>query len=66
MKWKFFLPSVCPQDGWVYYGNFSYLIIDIRTLKWRDARQTCQMLGGDLAIIKSEAENNFTFTFLKK
>ena len=66
MKWKFFLPSVCPQDGWVYYGNFGYLIIDIRTLKWSDARRTCQMLGGDLAIIKSEAENNFTFTFLKK
>ena len=63
---KFFLLSVCPQDGWVYLGNFGYLIIDIPTMKWSDARRTCQMLGGDLAIIKSAAENNFTFTLLRK
>ena len=66
INWKIFLLSVCSQDGWVYYGNFSYLIIDIRTLKWSDARRTCQMLGGDLAIIKSADENNFIFTLLKK
>lgn len=58
--------TVCPQDGWVRYGNFSYLIINVRTLKWSDARRTCQMLGGDLAIIKSATENNFIFTLLKK
>ena len=29
------------------------------TLKWRDARTTCQNLGGDLAIIRSQDENNF-------
>ena len=63
---KFFLLSVCPQDGWVYLGNFGYLIIDIPTMKWSDARRTCQMLGGDLAIIKSAAENKFTFTLLRK
>ena len=63
---KYVLVSVCPQDGWVRYGNFHYLIIDIPTLKWSDARRTCQMLGGDLAIIKSAAENNFIFTLLRK
>ena len=63
---KYVLVSVCPQDGWVRYGNFGYLIINIRTLKWSDARRTCQMLGGDLAIIKSTDENNFVFTLLKK
>ena len=64
---KYVLASVCPQDGWVRYGNFGYLIINIRTLKWSDAhRRTCQMLGGDLAIIKSAPENNFIFTLLKK
>ena len=63
---KHVLVSVCPQDGWVRYGNFGYLIINIRTLKWSDARRTCQMLGGDLAIIKSADENNFIFTLLKK
>ena len=66
INWTIFLLSVCSQDGWVYYGNFGYLIIDIRTLKWSDARRTCQMLGGDLAIIKSAAENNFIFSLLKK
>ena len=66
INWKIFVLSVCLQDGWVYYGNFGYLIIDIRTLKWSDARRTCQMLGGDLAIIKSAAENNFIFTLLGK
>ena len=66
INWTIFLLSVCSQDGWVYYGNFGYLIIDIRTLKWSDARRTCQMLGGDLAIIKSADENNFIFTLLKK
>ena len=66
MLTKYVLFSVCPQDGWVRYGNFSYLIINIRTLKWSDARRTCQMLGGDLAIIKSAAENNFIFSLLKK
>ena len=56
MLTKYVLVSVCLQDGWVRYGNFGYLIINIRTLKWSDARRTwCQMLGGDLAIIKSAA-----------
>ena len=66
INWKIFVLSVCLQDGWGCYGNFGYLIIDIRTLKWSDARQTCQMLGGDLAIRKSAAENNFIFTLLGK
>ena len=66
INWQIFLLSVCPQDGWVYLGNFGYLIIDIPTMKWSDARRTCQMLGGDLAIIKSAAENNFALTLLRK
>ena len=52
---------ICPQDVWVRCGKFSFLIIDIPTLKWSDARRTRQKLGGDLAIIKSAAENNFVF-----
>lgn len=54
------------QDGWVHYGNFSYLVIDIPTLKWSDARRTCEILGGDLAIVRSAAENNFIFDLIKK
>ena len=51
--------TVCPEDGWVSFANNSYLIIDIPTLNWVHARRICQMLGGDLAIIRSAAENAF-------
>ena len=50
--------SECPQD-WVLHGNSCYHVIDTPTLKWSDARTTCQNLGGDLAIIRSQDENNF-------
>ncbi|KAL9965910.1 hypothetical protein ACROYT_G029773 [Oculina patagonica] len=48
----------CPQ-GWVHHGNSCYHVIDTPTLSWSDARTTCQNLGGDLAIVRSEDENNF-------
>ena len=50
--------SDCPQR-WVLHGHSCYHIIDTPTLKWSDARTTCQNLGGDLAIIRSADENNF-------
>ncbi|KAL9964550.1 hypothetical protein ACROYT_G028205 [Oculina patagonica] len=57
--------SSCP-DGWVLRGKSCFLVIDIPTLKWSDARRTCQNLGGDLAIIRSAAENTFIFDLMKK
>ena len=57
--------SACPI-GWVPRGNSCFLIINIPTLKWSDARRTCQNLGGDLAIIRSADENKFIFDLLKK
>ncbi|KAL9979431.1 hypothetical protein ACROYT_G017102 [Oculina patagonica] len=47
----------CSQD-WVRHGASCYRVIDTPTLSWSDARMTCQNLGGDLAIIRSEDENN--------
>ena len=58
---EFLFLTVCPEDGWVSFANNSYLIIDIPTLNWTHARRICQMLGGDLAIIRSAAENAFIF-----
>jgi len=55
----------CPQD-WVLHGNSCYYVIDTSTLKRSDARTTCQNLGGDLAIIRSEDENNYILELLKK
>ena len=61
-----FFHTVCPEDGWVRHGNSSFLIIDIPTFKWSDARRTCQKLGGDLAIITSATENAFIFDLINK
>ena len=33
---------------------------------WNDARMTCQNLGGDLAIVRSEDENKFILDLLQK
>ena len=57
--------SDCPQ-GWVLHGHSCYHIIDTPTLKWSDARTTCQNLGGDLAIIRSADENNFISDLVMK
>ena len=55
----------CPQH-WVLRGNSCYNVIDTPTVRWSDARTTCQNLGGDLAIIRSQDENSFTLELLKK
>ena len=55
----------CPED-WVLHGNSCYNVIDTPTDKWSDARTTCQNLGGDLAIIRSQDENSFTLELIKK
>ena len=55
----------CRQD-WVLHGNSCYHLIDTPTANWSDARAICQNLGGDLAIIRSQDENNFTLELLKK
>ncbi|KAL9953672.1 hypothetical protein ACROYT_G041123 [Oculina patagonica] len=57
--------SACPE-GWVLREKSCFLVIDIPTLKWTDARRTCQNLGGDLAIIRSADENSFIFELMKK
>ncbi|XP_078349582.1 neurocan core protein-like isoform X2 [Oculina patagonica] len=57
--------SACPE-GWVLREKSCFLVIDIPTLKWSDARRTCQNLGGDLAIIRSADENTFIFELIKK
>ena len=56
--------SNCPA-GWVNNGSSCYYVKDIPTLKQSDARQHCQNLGGDLAIIKSENQNDFIFSLIQ-
>ena len=56
--------SNCPA-GWVNNGSSCYYVKDTPTLKQSDARQHCQNLGGDLAIIKSENQNNFIFSLIQ-
>lgn len=57
--------SECP-NGWVPFVDSCYLVIDIPTLKWSDARRTCQNLGGDLAVVKAFVENKFIFELMKR
>lgn len=49
----------CCPSGWVRHGNSCYYIDDTPTPLYRDARNTCQSKGGDLAIIRSAQENDF-------
>ena len=56
---------VCP-DGWVLHVNSCFLVIDIPTLEWSDARRICQKLGGDLAKITSASENQFIIDLVTK
>ena len=46
--------------------NSCFLVIDIPTLEWSDARRNCQKLGGDLAKITSASENQFVFDLVTK
>ncbi|KAL9965920.1 hypothetical protein ACROYT_G029787 [Oculina patagonica] len=55
----------CPQ-AWVLHGNSCYYVIDTPTLSWSDARTTCKNLGGDLAIIRSDDENEFINELITK
>ncbi|XP_068683669.1 perlucin-like protein [Montipora foliosa] len=53
----------CPT-GWVSHGKSCYIVIDIPTLEWSAARRNCQKLGGDLAKITTNAENQFIFNLV--
>ncbi|KAM7431731.1 hypothetical protein ABFA07_017720 [Porites harrisoni] len=57
--------SACPT-GWVPYGKSCYLVIDVPTLEWDDARRNCLKLGGDLVKITTAAENQFIFNLILK
>ena len=57
--------SPCPT-GWVLYGKSCYLVIDVPTLEWDDARRNCLKLGGDLVKITTAAENQFIFNLILK
>ena len=54
----------CPA-GWVSHKTSCFRVIDTPTLKWSDARKTCQDLAADLAIIRSATENNFIFDLIR-
>ncbi|XP_067029694.1 perlucin-like protein [Acropora muricata] len=49
------------STGWVQHGKSCYIVIDIPTAEWEAARRNCRKLGGDLAKITSEDENQFVY-----
>ena len=46
------------SDKWLAFQGSEYLI-GAQALRWEDARETCQSLQADLAVINTEAENQF-------
>lgn len=46
------------------YGSNTYMLFDKNTT-WTEAKQHCEMLGGHLATINSDAENQFIKDFLQ-
>ena len=65
LLYLFFVGESNCTAGWTYYGSSCYYVKDTPTLKQSDARQHCQNLGGDLAIIKSEKQNDFIFSLIQ-
>ena len=55
----------CPAS-WVAHGDSCYYIDDSRHLGWSAARQECQKIGADLAIITSAQQQSFIFDLVKK
>ena len=54
-----FLELHCPQ-GWDLYNDFCYAFrVENVSLRWTDAANTCNGLGGHLASIKDYKEMNF-------
>lgn len=61
-----FLPFSDNSPTWHTYGGASYYVDDTPAIRWKDARKVCQTHGGDLAIIKSAAENDFVWELISK
>ena len=53
-----------PNDAIEFRGKF-YKVFPYR-LSWHEARLKCQELGGHLAVVKSEAENGFLMSLMKR
>ena len=50
---------------WYTFGQWNYYVDDTSTTHWEDARTVCQKNGGDLAIIRSAADNSFVTGLIK-
>ncbi|KAJ8297631.1 hypothetical protein KUTeg_024162 [Tegillarca granosa] len=54
--------EVCPPQ-WKSYKDYCYLVLlDRKT--WKEARYDCHMMGGDLATINSQAEQDLIYSII--
>ena len=60
----FAAPSI-PAESVEFEGHH-YCLIDDVALKWEDAKKHCEKLGGHLATITSEGEQNFLADLIKE
>ena len=49
--------GTCPS-GWIYFQGSCYKFLT-KTLTWNAAKSACKTMGADLAVITSQAENQF-------
>ena len=61
----FSCPGCCPS-GWVQGGFFCYYIDGSQEVLWGDAREKCQSMSADLAVIRSAKENSFIYDLVSK
>ena len=54
-----------PEDAFYYDGN-AYYLFDNGINSWHAAQQYCKSLGGDLAVIQTEEENEQLFDYMVK
>ena len=54
-----------PDDAYTYNGH-SYYIFDKISDKWEIAEKYCESMGGYLAVINDEKENNALFKYMKR
>lgn len=63
-NWQSTAYGTLPADA-LYYNGHYYYVYDLGS-RWKEAKAYCESLGGYLATITSQAENDAVYAYLKK
>lgn len=69
MCYFIFSAPKCQDRDWIFHNGFCYYISPDygkkSSLNWFESRRICQAMGGDLASINTENDNNFLLTMVQ-